>query len=135
MNETSLNIALDLVLKNHVPHIKIAHQVNVVLMENALSIVLDKFVPLMRNADQENLAVVVVEFKLADVPDLVLANRVKRFNIAQLVNFVAVLMTENASQIVLENRVTQMATVLPDNVVMIGNAKIAMVLDLVPEHF
>ena len=95
MNETSLNIALDLVLKNHVPHTKIAHQVNVVLMENALSIVLDKFVPLMRNADQENLVVVVVEVSSVDVPDLVLANRVKRLNIAQLVNFVAALFTKN----------------------------------------
>jgi uncharacterized membrane protein YheB (UPF0754 family) len=96
MNETSLNIALDLVLKNHVPHIKIAHQVNVVLMENALSIVLDKFVPLMRNADQENLVVIVVEVSSrVDVPDLVLANRVKRLNIAQLVNFVAALFTKN----------------------------------------
>jgi uncharacterized membrane protein YheB (UPF0754 family) len=96
MNETSLNIALDLVLKNHVPHTKIEHQVNVVLMENALSIVLDKFVPLMRNADQENLVVIVVEVSSrVDVPDLVLANRVKRLNIAQLVNFVAALFTKN----------------------------------------
>ena len=69
---------------------------NVVLMENALSIVLDKFVPLMRNADQENLVVIVVEVSSrVDVPDLVLANRVKRLNIAQLVNFVAALFTKN----------------------------------------
>ena len=98
-----------------------------------------------------NIVVIVVKVLLANVPDLVLENRVKMIRTADQMNLVAlmeharsivlenfvspmetvhqmnpvvVLLTKYASQIVLENRVTQMATVPLDNVVMtIRNVK------------
>ena len=106
----------DLVLENHVSMITIAEVVYpvVVLIKHVLSVVLERFVPLLGTAHLMNFVVNWV--LLVTVLDLVLESRVKSIPTADHMNIVAFL-TEHAPQIVLENCVRQVTSAHQVNLV------------------